>query len=458
MTRLHILMNGEHLGMLDGRGTSVRVLYDRDLDPGHIAPLSLSMPLTKPRHRGKAVANWLTALLPDRDAVLLKWRAEFGVTDLNPESLLAHIGEDVAGACQFVRDDRMDAVIHRPRHLVPLTDDDIAGLTQAAKQDSLPYDPETETGRFSLAGAQAKFALQRVGEGRWALPSGAEPSTHIFKPAIVGLEDQDVTEVVSMRAAAQMELPAADSFIAEFAGERLVAVERYDRYFADGKWWRVHQEDMCQAAGLDPALKYESQAGPGAAAIADLLRLYCGERDVQTFARALIYNFLIKGSDAHARNYSLLLTPGDVRLAPLYDLNTTLSFGQTAEAKRMAMTIGGEHRFAAVGPGNWRLFAGMLHLDEAWVLNEVQSMAARLPGVLSDVCAASDVAGVADLTLRRLLDRSEQWCGEVASTFIGHTRSAGSAQRRAKTTEKGTSGSYAEKLLDDPGQHVIQSS
>lgn len=410
MTTLHALMNGEHLGVLDGQGRQLRFRYDQDLDPAGAVPLSLSLPLSRARHRGPAVSRWLTALLPDRETVLMRWRAQFGLTDLHPESLVAHIGEDVAGACQFVREDRLDAVLARSGSLAPLADGDIAGIVRAAKQDSLPYDAETSTGRFSLAGAQVKFALQRIGEDQWALPSGAEPSTHIFKPAIPGLEDQDVTEVVSMRTAAAVGLPTAHAFIADFAGERVIAVERYDRVFAEGRWWRVHQEDLCQAAGVDPKLKYESQGGPGVVGCAALIRQHCGEPDVETFARALIYNYLIKGSDAHARNYSILITPGDVRLAPLYDLNATLGFGDAGQANQMAMRVGGEGRFARISAGNWRLFATEVQLPEEWVLDQVRTMADQLPEALTKICLSPDLVGVADDTLQRLQERVEQWC------------------------------------------------
>lgn len=418
MTRLHILMNSEHLGVIDGRGSGVRVIYDRDLDPASTPPLSLSMPLTRPRHRGRPVADWLSALLPDREPVLMRWRRDFGIGDLHPESLLAHVGEDVAGAVQFVRDDRLDAALERDGRLQPLTADDVAGLALAAKHDSLPYDPATATGWFSLAGAQAKFALQRLADGSWALPSGAEPSTHIFKPAIPGLEDQDVGEVVSMRAAGRLGLPTADAFVIEFAGERVVGVERYDRWRGDdGRWWRVHQEDLCQAGGLDPRLKYESTGGPGIGACGDLIRRHCGQRDVETFARSAIYNYLIKGSDAHGRNYSLLITPGDVRLAPLYDLNSTLLFGPAVEARQLAMRIGGEAELHAISGGNWRLFASSLRLDEEWVLHELAGMAAALPDVIANLTQAPGIAGIADRAMRRFRDRSEQWCLQVSRSF-----------------------------------------
>ncbi|MDV7392873.1 HipA domain-containing protein, partial [Arthrospira platensis SPKY1] len=38
-------------------------------------------------------------------------------------------------------------------------------------------------GRFSLAGAQSKTALRKVGK-KWYLPMGLEPTTHILKPTL----------------------------------------------------------------------------------------------------------------------------------------------------------------------------------------------------------------------------------------------------------------------------------
>jgi serine/threonine-protein kinase HipA len=207
-----------------------------------------------------------------------------------------------------------------------------------------------------------------------------------------------------------------------FGGERVICVERYDRVLANGRWWRVHQEDLCQAAGLDPRVKYESQGGPGVAQCGALIRERCGPTDVEAFARASLFNYLIKGSDAHSRNYSILITPGDVRLAPLYDLNTTLGFGHAGEANQMAMGIGGEDRFAQVSRGNWRLFATSLRLSEDWVLHELATMAERLPDALATVCAGEDLSGLADATLRRLQDRAAEWVLPISVGTFGTSR------------------------------------
>jgi serine/threonine-protein kinase HipA len=129
--------------------------------------------------------------------------------------------------------------------------------------------------------------------------------------------------------------------------------------------------------------KYESQSGLGALACADLIRRHCGQADVATFARSIVYNYLIRGSDAHAQNYSILITPSNCRLAPLYDLNTTLTFGPQWAAT-MAMRIGGENRFDRIDHGVWDLFARDLGLEPDWMFAELRSLSERLPDALAE--------------------------------------------------------------------------
>lgn len=107
-------------------------------------------------------------------------------------------------------------------------------------------------------------------------------------------------------------------------GERAIAVERYDRRHqsAEGPVLRVHQEDMCQALGIPPTAKYQSEGGPSPEQIIDLLRTevrpaHTAEAQVADFVDALALNWIIAGTDAHAKNYSPLLSGARVRLAPL---------------------------------------------------------------------------------------------------------------------------------------------
>src|ERR1035437_9306060 len=128
---------------------------------------------------------------------------------------------------------------------------------------------------------------------------------------------------------------------------------------------------MCQALGLHPTRKYESDGGPGARKIAELLREQSSnpEEDMQSFVDANIFNWLIAGTDAHAKNYALLLGGGGaVRLAPVYDLASILPY-QTVDLQKakLAMKIGGEYRLKKCRFGAIKKFWGLLPQKKGWV-------------------------------------------------------------------------------------------
>jgi len=59
---------------------------------------------------------------------------------------------------------------------------------------------------------------------------------------------------------------------------------------------------------------------------------------------------LIAGTDAHAKNYSLLLSGPQVRLAPLYDVASILPYDEFDLRKvKLAMKIGGEYKLSQIG-------------------------------------------------------------------------------------------------------------
>jgi serine/threonine-protein kinase HipA len=73
-------------------------------------PLSLSMPLGAKKHGRAVVEAFLWNLLPDNELVLARWAAKFQVSPRNVFALLSHVGEDCAGAVQFVTPERLDAI------------------------------------------------------------------------------------------------------------------------------------------------------------------------------------------------------------------------------------------------------------------------------------------------------------------------------------------------------------
>lgn len=410
---LHVVMNGRVVGDVQRSGKkAMRLLYSTTGRGS--TPLSVSMADRAKRHRNNVLEPWLDGLLPDRPETLRQWRRRFRIADdLSAFALLRHVGEDVAGAAQFVRPDRLETVLGGHGTLVPLTDVDIAEMLRRAKAD-LPVNlDDSATGKFSLAGAQAKIALHRTDQG-WSDPSGSVPSTHIIKPAIPGMSDQDLVEAVTMRTATALGLPAARVAVEEFADERALVVSRYDRVRRADRWLRVHQEDMCQALGEWPGRKYESQGGPGAPRIADLIRRVSSDPDAdnQRLAQALVFNWLTCGTDAHARNYSLLLSGETARLAPLYDLNSHLAYAD-GSGTELSMSVDNTFLTTAVTPRSWARAASTLHVDTDWLRTEIDRQARRLPAAIAESAASADIARYDSPTVTRLIDSTIQWVNRV---------------------------------------------
>jgi serine/threonine-protein kinase HipA len=194
-----------------------------------------------------------------------------------------------------------------------------------------------------------------------------------------------------------------------------IVVERYDRVRVRGAIRRVHQEDLCQALGYPPTKKYENEGGPGAADIVELLRASAlgakkegradsaAELDVATFVDALILNWFVGGTDAHAKNYSLLIGPRQVRLAPLYDVASVFAYPHLNPRKaKLAMKIGGRYRLDEIGVVTWGELADKLHLDSGAVIDRVRGLGSQIPERLATECDRLRSSGLDHPVLARI--------------------------------------------------------
>ena len=102
------LLGGSEIGRVrsDSRSRLTFVYRNdwRTADGGY--PLSLSMPLAAEEHGPAAVQAFLWGLLPDNEQVLARWANRFQVSARNVFALISNVGEDCAGAVQFVTPDR----------------------------------------------------------------------------------------------------------------------------------------------------------------------------------------------------------------------------------------------------------------------------------------------------------------------------------------------------------------
>ena len=325
----------------------------------------------------------------------------------SPFSLLGTpVGEDCAGAVRITPPQEIDRVLVRPGEVTWLSDDGVAQRLRELRLDSTAWLGESFAGQFSLAGAQAKTALL-LKDGRWGVPSGSTPTTHILKPAVAGFDDHDLNEHLCLDAARRAGLIAARTRVAHFGDEAAVVVDRYDRRTVGGAIVRVHQEDLCQALSVPPSRKYQNEGGPGPVDIAKLLRRVMSPRAaddaVERFADALIWNWLIAGTDAHAKNYSLLLSGDQIRLAPLYDIASSVPYGIQEKKLRFAMKIGGDDRVFPYR-NTWPDAARELGLDTGALVNRVRELAVAVPDAFADAAVAPEVMELGRLLAARLVD------------------------------------------------------
>jgi len=267
-------------------------------------PVSLSLRPGSP-HSPDAPFNYLDNLLPD-NLDTRKRLAQINHTAPDVFSLLAVLGEDVAGAVTLSEDEQIhERTPVEPRHA---TDDDIAFWVSTLKHDPTAPPPEWMHTRWSLAGQQAKFSLADIA-GRWYWSTYETPSTHIFKPEWEQHRKAERAEYVCLQLAGEAGLPATDATIQSFVGQSALAVKRWDR---GGPFGRLHAEDLTQALGIPGKDKYEVPTD----AIVNLLRPLNLE---WPFIEQMLFNMAIGNVDAHAKNYTLLLSGTDAVLAPIYD-------------------------------------------------------------------------------------------------------------------------------------------
>lgn len=394
---LTVLLQNRQIGTVTRTNDRLRFSYDEQwMRTRGATPLSLSMPLEVRDHTHRPVDAFLWGLLPDNLDVLARWGREFHTSPRNGFGLLATpIGQDCAGAAQFVVPERLTEVQKLEGTIDWLSQADVAQRLRDLRDDHTSWLGQTLSGQFSLAGAQAKTALYFDG-GRWGVPHGPIPTTHIIKPTVAMFDDHDLNEHLCLTAARNVGMTVARTSIARFEDVTAVVVERYDRIRnSDGFIGRVHQEDVCQALGVHPRSKYQADGGPAPTDVVTLFREVMPSRAASeatwAFLDALAFNWLIGGTDAHAKNYSLLLSGTQVRLAPLYDVASALPYDRLDPMKlRLAMKIGGQYRLRNIVGRNWSKLAREVAVEPDELRTRVSDLSDRLPDAFADASRSVD--------------------------------------------------------------------
>lgn len=382
---------------------------DRWLQTAGAFPLSVTMPLCADPYPSDVISPWLANLLPEEDQLkVLTW--SLGLDQADVLAVLAEIGGDTAGALSFGAATDRGAWKYTPLTAFYDTADPRLALERHFEDlGRRPFLVGEEGVRQSLAGGQKKSALTVLGSDGapvlrlpqdgdvLAIPLNGAPSTLIVKPDNPKLPGITENEVWCLRMAQVIGIDAAQTTVLQSSKRTAIGVLRYDRRIGrSGQLLRLHQEDFAQANGLPPGRKYERGTLRGL----DLKTLletgrYVSATDALALLDQVIFNILVANTDAHAKNYSLILPVGDgPRLAPLYDVSTVLSWPHVV--KTYAQSIDGKKRRSDTIAGrHWEAFAREVGYRPTDVKNRVQqivdALVANRKKITADVSALPGV-------------------------------------------------------------------
>ena len=342
------------------------------LDSGTARPISISLPLTDKPYGPEPTRRFFEGLLPE--GFMRRTVAEQNRTDDGDYlSILEMLGAECLGAVQ-IKGENYKNIEPSYRAFDPETMYKLAaeGATRSA-------DLVVEA-HLSLTGASGKIGAYKNVDGRWFLPVGSAPSTHILKQSHIRYDKIVQNEQLALRTAELLGIDVPKSEIVEAYPEPvhdtglnppvtenvLFATERYDRTFKgaedmiDGMLCplRLHQEDFGQALGISSGEKYEPSGGMYLRKMFSLLRDYAGNpiEDQRRLWDRIIFSRLIGNTDSHVKNFSLLYGPDlkTVSLAPVYDVVSTVIYDLTG---KMSFAIGGEYELDKITRESFRAAA-----------------------------------------------------------------------------------------------------
>ena len=401
MTSLNVWMNGELVGGWSvERGGAHVFRYEQSwLDSPNVRALSVSLPITQVREvRGPVVESWFDNLLPDSRPIRERVRMRFGIKSGRAFDLLAAIGRDCVGAVQLLPPDREPTGFDRIDS-TPITGSEIERLLQGLTARPDPEAEDLDDFRISIAGAQEKTALLRIGK-KWHRPRGATPSTHILKLplGLIGgrrfdMSDSVENEWLCAQIVEALGLPVASTEMAVFGRQKVLVVERFDRRRIDKTWIaRLPQEDLCQATATPADRKYERDGGPGMRQCLTLLGASkAPDQDRATFVLAQLAFWLLAATDGHAKNFSIVHTPGhSYALTPLYDIISMwpmIGAGVNRIAPqdaRLAMALrakNAHYRLKDIQTRHWRQLAATCGVPAVW--DAMQALVERVEDALN---------------------------------------------------------------------------
>ncbi len=387
----------------------------------HPAARNLSAAWTTPT--GEELNRWLTALLPEngqREAWTVAASAARLEAGLTPEPrnaaevLWGNTEAEYPGAVSFARDAKAPTWSNA---YTTLTDEEIgtrlleAAVTAAGARRGRPTTHHER--RSALSGVRGKIGLTLLADDRWGAARDHTLNGWIAKRELDSrFPGEAGIEAICQRTCALVGLRSAETRARVFGDQQAVLSKRADRRWdpTTNRMVPVHQEELCQAWGWPPALKYDrgQVRGPGWQEADQVLADTATNPPTARgqLSRLLAAAIGLGHADLHRRNagvqHDLKAAQPVIGLAPVYDVSS-------GSAVRKQITfdlpfgIAGKHRFEEIGPIQWITHARNSGQDPDVVIATVNDVFRGLPDAIA---SARDRARTEDENIdQRAVDR-----------------------------------------------------
>ncbi len=395
--KLNVYLNQKLTGELsvDNHG-DMCFIYDSHYLSSHNSPLSRSLPLRRDVYLAKQCIPFFSGLLPEAN-MRTTIAKKLGISEKNDFALLNAIGGECAGAI---------ALLPQKMHLEQLSPDykllNEQQLIEILKtMHQRPMIVGEDGIRLSLAGAQDKLPVAVI-EDKIAIPINGAPSTHILKPINQDFHSLIENECFCLNLAKKIGLNAVEAAIYHADNIPYLLVKRYDRITTPKGIQRLHQEDFCQAMGITTARKYQREGGPKISECFNLVRSASSTPifDIKQLLQGILFNLIIGNNDAHGKNFSLLYQEKQTRLAPFYDIISTIFYPDLAS--KMAMKIGSKYDFKTLFPRHITQMAKEATLSPSLVQKELLNLIHKVQNNISESQFTEMILQRADTLQQRL--------------------------------------------------------
>jgi serine/threonine-protein kinase HipA len=420
MSGLIVSANGIPVGTLDVEKGQWRFTYSTGWSDYALSP---NFPVATKKYgdtaNDKPVEWFFENLLPEgrlRDLIATRDR----IDPRDTWALLVRHGQDTAGALSLIPEGLAAAA---KEILVPLSQEALQEKIKTSRARNLPLMASWEEIRMSLAGAQEKLGLRIDANGAMFLPEGSAPSTHIVKPenASADFPYCPANEFFCMRLAHELKIPVPAVGLIHLP-EPLYVIERFDREpldtGAEKVFRRLHQIDLCQAMGVAPSKKYESEGGLGLHHLFGVLQGTFMDRPIvaaNAVVQWIAFNYLIGNLDAHAKNIAFLMRGHKAAVAPFYDMLCVEAY---LPRQTMSMSIAGENKPGWVEGAHWDAMAYEAGVAPRLVRGVLSRMSADLPEAISKIIGDERLLPVErDFLREKVLPVIEERRGFVADAL-----------------------------------------